>query len=337
MTRALIITACLIVLFAGIKAAATLIVPFLLAVFLGIILAPPFAYMKHKGIHDAVALTVMFAALAVLCILAITILRASLDQFAAALPGYEAGLRAQLDALWRWLASVGISPPEEFVAENLDPNIAMRYAGTVARALSSILGQAILIFIVVAFMLVEASGLHLKIRAIPGISEKGIEALYRNFQDVRRYVTLKSVMSLLTGALVVGWLWILEIDNALFMGLLAFFLNFVPTIGSIVAAVPGVILAFILLGPGMALVTAAGYIVINVGVSNVIEPRYLGQGLGISPLAVILSLIFWGWLLGPIGMLLSVPLTMAVKAGLETSEATRPVAVLLGPAPKESG
>ena len=84
----------------------------------------------------------------------------------------------------------------------------------------------------------------------------------------------------------------------------------------------------------MAAVTAVGYVVINVGVSNVIEPRFMGQGLGISPLVIVLSLIFWGWLLGPIGMLLSVPLTMAVKAGLETAEATRPVAVLLGPPPK---
>ena len=142
-------------------------------------------------------------------------------------------------------------------------------------------------------------------------------------------------MSLLTGVLVIVWLWILDIDNALFMGLLAFFLNFVPTIGSFLAAIPGVILGFILLGPGMAAVTAVGYTVINVGVSNVIEPRFMGQGLGISPLVIVISLIFWGWLLGPIGMLLSVPLTLAVKAGLEISDATRPIAVLLGPPPKE--
>ncbi len=169
-------------------------------------------------------------------------------------------------------------------------------------------------------MLVEASGLHRKIHSIPGVSERGIEALEKSFEDVRRYVTLKSVMSLLTGVLVIVWLWILKIDNALFMGLLAFFLNFVPTIGSFVAAIPGVILGFILLGPGMAAVTAVGYTVINVGVSNVIEPRFMGQGLGISPLVIVVSLIFWGWLLGPIGMLLSIPLTMAVKAGLEVGE-----------------
>lgn len=335
MTRALIIAACLTVILAGLKAAATLVVPFLLAAFLAILLAPPFTFMKRKGMPGAVALLVMILGLAVLGVLAVTILRTSLDQFTSALPTYEAGLRAQLETLWQWLEKQGIDAPKEFVAEYLDPNLAMRYAGTIARALSGMLGQALVIFIVVAFMLVEASGLHRKIHAIPGVSQKGIDALERNFEDVRRYVTLKSIMSLLTGALVLVWLRLLDIDNALFMGLLAFFLNFVPTIGSFVAAIPGVILGFILLGPGMAAVTAVGYTVINVGVSNVIEPRFMSQGLGISPLVIVVSLIFWGWLLGPIGMLLSVPLTMAVKAGLETSAATRPVAVLLGPPPKE--
>ena len=319
---------------AGLKAAATLVVPFLLAAFLAIVLAPAFAYMKRKGIPGAVALVVMIFGLGVLGVMAVTILKTSLDHFTAALPTYEANLRAQLDTVWQWLEIQGIDAPKEFVAENLDPQFAMRYAGKIARALSGMLGQSLLIFIVVAFMLVEASGLHRKIHSMPGVSEKGVGALEKSFRDVRHYVTLKSVMSFLTGVLVMAWLWILEIDNALFMGLLAFFFNFVPTIGSFVAAIPGVILGFILLGPGMAAVTAAGYTVINVGVSNVIEPRFMSQGLGISPLVVVVSLIFWGWLLGPIGMLLSIPLTMAVKAGLECGDVTRPIAVLLGPPPK---
>lgn len=335
MTRTLIIVACLVVILAGLKAASTLVVPFLLAAFLVILLAPPFAILKRKGMPGAVALVVMIFGLGVLGVMAVTILKTSLDQFTAALPTYEASLRVKLDAVWQWLESQGIDAPKAFVAENLDPQLAMRYAGRIARALSGMLGQAFVIFLVAAFMLVEASGLHRKIHSIPGVSEKGVEALENNFRDVRRYVALKSVMSLLTGALVILWLWVLEIDNALFMGLLAFFFNFVPTIGSFVAAIPGVLLGFILLGPGMAAVTAVGYVVINFGVSNVIEPRIMGQGLGISPLLIVVSLIFWGWLLGPIGMLLSVPLTLVVKAGLESGKATRPIAVLMGPPPKD--
>jgi predicted PurR-regulated permease PerM len=334
MTRAFIIVACLVVILAGIKVSASLVVPFLLAVFLAILLAPPFLSMKRKGMPGAVAIIVMILGLGVLCVLTVTILRTSLDQFTASLPIYETNLRAKLDTVWQWLETRGIDAPNEFVAENLNPQFAMSYAGRIARELSGMLGQALLIFIIVAFMLVETSGLHRKLHAIPGVSEENLQALEKNFQDVRRYVSLKSIMSLLTGTLVTLWLWILGIDNAIFMGLLAFFLNFVPTIGSFIAAIPGVLLGFILLGPAMAAVTAIGYIVINLGVSNVIEPRFMGQSLGISPLVIIVSLVFWGWLLGPVGMLLSIPLTMAVKVGLEGSSATRSIAVLLGPPPK---
>jgi predicted PurR-regulated permease PerM len=309
-------------------------VPFLLAVFLAILLAPPFLGMKRKGMPGAVAIIVMILGLGVLGVLAVTILRTSLDQFAGSLPIYEANLKTQLDAVWQWLETRGIDAPNEFVATYLNPQFVMSYAGHTAKALSGILGQALLIFIVVAFMLVETSGLHRKLHAIPAVSEESLEALEQNFKDVRRYVSLKSVISLFTGALVTIWLWILGIDNALFMGLLAFFLNFVPTIGSFIAAIPGVLLGFILLGPTMAAVTAIGYIVINVGISNVIEPRFMAQSLGISPLVIVVSLVFWGWLLGPVGMLLSVPLTMTVKLGLESGSATKSIAVLLGPPPK---
>jgi len=118
------------------------------------------------------------------------------------------------------------------------------------------------------------------------------------------------------------------------MGLLAFFLNFVPNVGSFVAAIPGVLLGFILFGPAMAGIAAIGYVAINVGVSNVIEPRFMGNNLGISPLIVIMSLVFWGWLLGPVGMLLSVPLTMVVKVILENVPSTKSAAILLGPPPR---
>ncbi len=335
MVRVCVISACLVVILAGIKVSASLVVPFLLAVFLAILLAPPFLNMKRKGMPGAVALIVMVLDLGVLGVLTVTIFKTSLDQFAAGLPIYEANLATQLNAVWQWLETKGIDAPNEFVSDYLNPQFAITYAGRIAKALSDMLGQALLIFIIVAFMLMETSGLHRKLHAIPGVSEVNLEALEKNFQDVRRYVSLKSVMSILTGTLVALWLWILGIDNALFMGLLAFFLNFVPTIGSFLAAVPGVLLGLILLGPSMAAVTAIGYIVINVGVSNVIEPRFIGQSLGLSPLVIVVSLIFWGWLLGPVGMLLSVPLTMAVKVGLEAGGATKPIAVLLGPPPKD--
>ena len=280
-----------------------------------------------------VAIAAMVFGLGGLTVLAASILRTSLDQFVASLPTYNARLRAQLDSLSVWLERAGIDVPDQVLADILNPQFAMSYAGTLATALSGMLGLAVIIFIIAAFALVEMGGFDRKLRGIPGISEAQIIALEKHFRDLRRYISLKSVMCILTGALVGIWLWALGIENALFMGLIAFILNYVPTIGSVLAAVPGVLLALVTGGLTSAVIVAIGYIIINGVIGNLVEPRILGQGLGLSTLVVFLSLILWGWVLGPVGMLLSVPLTTTIKTVLESYDETRGLALLLGGSP----
>ena len=146
---------------------------------------------------------------------------------------------------------------------------------------------------------------------------------------------LKTIVSLATGVLVTLILVLIGVDYPILWGMLAFAFNFIPNIGSIIAAVPAVLLALIQLGPKGALTTAACYFVINILIGSVIEPRFMGKGLGLSTLVVLLSLLFWGWVLGPVGMLLSVVLTILLKIMLDSSEKTRSLALLLGPNPKE--
>ena len=121
------------------------------------------------------------------------------------------------------------------------------------------------------------------------------------------------------------------VDYPMLRGLLAFLPSYVPNIGSIIAAVPAVLFVAVQLGPGAALWSAAGYLVVNVVVDSIIEPRFMGRGLGLSALVVFLSLVFWGWVLGPVGMFLSVPLTMMIKIALDSRPDTHWIAVLLGP------
>ena len=127
-------------------------------------------------------------------------------------------------------------------------------------------------------------------------------------------------------------MWIIGVDFPALWGLLAFLLNYVPTIGSLIAAAPPVLLALVQLGAWHAAAVAAVFAVTNVGFGNVVEPRFMGRGLGLSTLVVFLSLVFWGFLLGPVGMLLSVPLTMTAKIALEANPGTTWLALLLGPA-----
>jgi predicted PurR-regulated permease PerM len=148
--------------------------------------------------------------------------------------------------------------------------------------------------------------------------------------DMRRYMTMKTLTSLLTGGLVLTWVLALGVNFAPILGFLAFVLNYIPIIGSVLAGVPGVALALVQHGPGAALLCATGYIAINVVISNVVEPRLMGRGLGLSPLVVVLSLVFWGWIFGPVGMLLSLPLTKIAKIVMEGFPESRWVAALLG-------
>jgi predicted PurR-regulated permease PerM len=216
-----------------------------------------------------------------------------------------------------------------------DPAKAMRLAAGLLDSVGSALTNAALITFMLVFMLLEVTGFQKKLQVALPSSWDVMDYISRVAHSVKRYLAIKTVISLATGltaGLLVG---IMRIDFAILWGLLAFLLNYIPSVGSILAAIPPVILALIQYGPGAALVVALGYMVINAVFGNLIEPRLAGRGVGLSPLVVFLSLVFWGWVLGPVGMLLSVPLTASIKIILESGESTRWAAVLLGGAPKD--
>ena len=181
--------------------------------------------------------------------------------------------------------------------------------------------------------MIEASVFPEKIKLIRNDTEKTMARISLFVETTNRYMAIKVVTSLITGVLVGFGMAFLGVDYPLLWGFLAFLLNFIPTIGSFIAAVPAVLIALVLLGPSMAVAVTVFYLAVNMLVGNVIEPRLLGRGVGLSTLVVFLSMVFWGWLFGPIGMLLSVPLTMMVKFAVESNEDTRWVAILLSSLP----
>jgi len=214
-------------------------------------------------------------------------------------------------------------------ALGLDAKAFFNYASWVAGMVTNFSANLFVVVILFIFMVIEAAGLDAKVRMIPGYTAIDNDRLRRILDDIRHYLVIKTQVSLLTGFLLAVWLWILGVDFPLLWGLLAFLLNFVPNIGSIIAAIPAVLLALVQIGPGVAVLATLGYMAVNIGIGNFLEPRLLGRGLGLSTLVIFLSLLFWNFILGPIGMLLSVPLTMMLKIALERSDETRWIAVLL--------
>ena len=256
----------------------------------------------------------------------------SVNRFAAAVPEYRARLEDEVSTLLQWLEAYGIALPVDSVREALNPSAAMQLASKMLTGLSSVLTNVFFIVLTVIFILLEATSFTDKLRRIMGGTEADIPHFTELSDSINRYIGMKTLTSLATGVLIAVWLALIGVDFPILWGIFAFLLNFVPTIGSIIAAVPAVLVAFVQAGLGLAALGAGGYLVVNVLIGNIIEPRVMGRGLGLSPLVVFLSLVFWGWVLGPVGMLLSIPLTMVVKIMLEDSEETRWLAILLGAA-----
>jgi predicted PurR-regulated permease PerM len=262
--------------------------------------------------------------------LLVLLFKSSFHDFTQSLPLYQEKLKVLISHISTILGRFNIDLSEKQIMEYIDPGAAMQFVSVILASLKSLLSNAFFIIIIVVFILFEAATLPAKMNSALEGSRFTFDHIKEIMANINHYMVIKTYMSLATGILVTLWLTILGIDYPFLWGLLAFMFNFVPNIGSIIAAIPAILLALVQAGYGTAALTAGGYIVFNVGISNFIEPRFMGQGLGISTLVVFLSLIFWGWVLGPVGMVLSIPLTMTMKIALSCSEETSWISTLLG-------
>lgn len=329
----LITAACFVIIIAGMKAAADILVPFFLAIFIAIIFTPPLFWMQRKKVPTIVAIIFIIALMVAIGYLLARFVGGSINEFTIALPGYREMLIAKSGGLQTWLNKMGIEVTDQMVRNHLNPGVAMQMAGKTLTALGSVLTNAFLILLTVIFILLEAAGFPDKIRAALKAPEKSLENFGQFTESVNRYLALKTLLSLVTGILVWIWLSVLGLDYAILWGLVAFLFNYIPNIGSIIAAAPAVLLALVQLSLLQTILTAVGYLVINTVMGNLVEPRLMGGRLGLSTLVVFLSLAFWGWVLGPVGMLLSVPLTMVLKIALAGNEETRWISIMLGKEP----
>jgi AI-2 transport protein TqsA len=323
--------AALVVVIAGLKAASPIIVLVLVSAFFSMLAGPAVLWLRRKRVPVAGAVALVIAAFLALATLTGVVVGASINDFIRAVPGYRARLDLQRAELVEWLRGRGVQLPAIEWLNVIEPGAVIGLAGQLFAALGGLLGNVLLVVLIVAFVLLEVPWFPEKFRAAIGSSEAAMARAREILGNVERYVLLKTVLSLATGAGVTIWVAIVGLDFALLWGLLAFLLNFIPNIGSVVAAVPALALALVQLGPGKTLLVLAGYIVVNFVFGNILEPRWMGRSLGLSTTVVFLSVLAWGWILGTVGMFLAVPLTVALRIVLANNESTRWLAVLLGP------
>ena len=353
----LMVSAALVLVIAGLREIKPIALPLLIAVFLCVLSSPVFVWMLRHRIPKflAVVVTVLLN-LAVFAAMA-TLVGGSLSAFSNALPIYQQRAEAKAGSTLDWLEEKGVdissfewlqerarleprpplmipaSPPSEEAKGEQGGFIQLEsivgVIGSTLWGVATLFATGLLVVLMMVFILAEAPSLPKRLEIALGWTPVAMERMKKAQTEVQRYLVYKTLISLATGLAVGCWVWALGVNFPLLWGVLAFAFNYIPSLGSIIAAVPVVFLAWIDHGTATAVLVGLGYLAVNVTLGNFLEPHLMGRRLGISTLVVFLSLVFWGWLWGPIGMLLSVPLTMILRIALENTQDLRWVAQLI--------
>lgn len=329
-SRLLFNLACLVVVIFGLRAAGTILVPIALALFLTVLSLPLLAALKARRVPSALAVFLTLLVNIAVFGLLVLIVSQSVNEFRVALPRYVEQFQRIILDFQAWLVVRRVPVADVVITDLINPEYVINLVSGTLRGIAWTVSNAFLILIITVFMLAETAAFPAKLRAVLGSQDADLSRFAKITSEVQQYLGIKTVVSMITGILVGTYVWFLGIDFPLFWGMMAFLFNYIPSVGSILASIPPVLLGLIQYGPGTALLVGLGYLAVNVTLGNIIEPNLMGRRLGLSTLVVILSLVFWGWVWGPVGMLLSLPMTMIVKIMLENTDDMRWIAIMLG-------
>ena len=342
--HALLLCGAVVLMVAGLKAAQSFFLPVFLAFFVATVSFPITAWLRSRRVPRSIAvlLTVLvdFAFIAGIIVLGVTLvgdLQQKWNEKYAAEVSQQ--IRAGSESLAATLEKWEVKDAKEKIQLAVENNLAnlqnIRFervwdlgTGLLGRVVG-FFGTTMVVLILTVFMLTEARMFGRRLEAVSLARGPNIRRLLSATRDIQRFLAIKTVVSLVTGVLAGLLCWAAGLDFYVLWGILAFALNFIPVVGSIVAGVPPTILALFVAGWPNAVLVAGGYLLINNFLGNFIEPMLVGRRFGISTLVVVLSVMFWGWVWGPLGMLLAVPLTMLIKVMLDSSEEFRWIAVAI--------
>src|SRR5664279_447665 len=322
--------AAFIIILAGVIYAKSIITPFLLALFISIICAQPISWLEKKKIPRGFALIIVLLGMIILFSGFALVIVGTISSFSGNLSKYETSLTEINDGFIDGLNGMGLKINSDQISNLVQPAKILEYTASVLNTLVNMVGNTFLIFLIVVFILMEFGSFSIKAKAVRSESNTSIPYFSTISQNIRHYLGIKTILCISVGVLIYIALMIIGVDYPLLWALIAGLMNYIPNIGSIIATIPTALFALVQLGPGGAIWTLVASMVVHNVLGNFLEPRIMGQGLGLSTLVVFLSLLFWGFVFGLVGMFLSVPLTMTIKIILEQNEKTNWIAILLG-------
>lgn len=330
-TRLLVSLASLVILIAGLKIASGLLGPVLLSLFIVLVTSPLVEWLRRRRVPNWLSYTLVVLGVLVLGLLLIAFLGLSISQLTTALPAYRSLLDTQISAFIQWLSARGIRSADLLQLDIVNPSRIIQFVIAFIRGLLGTLSNIGLTLFIFIYMLVGASSFSRKLSRGLGASNPMLDRIQSFSRSISIYLFIKTGLGAMTAIGHTLLLGVLGVDFAVLWGVLSFLFNFIPNIGYIISLIPPLMLALLEFGIGKAVIVFVAYAAINNFFDVVIGPRYLGKGLDLSILVTFLAVIFWTWVLGPIGAFLALPLTvMLKKLVLEPYADTQLLAVLMG-------
>jgi len=318
----------IIIIIAGLKIANNIVVILLMAFFVFLIFLPLVKKLRSFGLSDFfTTIIVSFIMFGVLFVIGGFLVNSAQD-FTQNLPLYQQKYDALIPHAVTYLKQFGITLQSDSLLSMFNPISFIQHAMGFVKSMGNIMSNGVLMLIIIIFLFLESSLMIEKIFYFLD-SKEAKEHMLLFTQSINTYFAIKTFTSLLTGFFIYLILKFFHLEYALLFGFLAFILNFIPSIGSFIAAIPAIAIALLQLSLLDTFFIVIGYLVINNGISNFLEPKILSKGVGISTFFVFLSMVLWGWILGPLGMFLAVPLTITLKMASSYTQKYKWISVLL--------
>ncbi|MDY3200833.1 MAG: AI-2E family transporter [Arcobacter sp.] len=318
-----------VVIIAGIKMSSEVVVILFLAIFISSIFSSLLKILQKKHIPKVLSyIFILFLVILVSLMLAYVV-NISLKDFITNLPVYEEKFKNLILNSIHFIQAYGVEIDKAKIMESLNFGSFFGFTTNIIGSISTFLSKFLLVVIGVAFILAESKSFQTKLRVIFRNNARKLEHFNLFSYNIQRYFVVKSFTSFLTGFIIAIMLSYFGVDYPILWGVIAMLFNFVPVVGSIIASFPAILLAIMNLDVNATIWITIFYVVINISISNILEPKLMGKELGLSPLVIFFSLIFWGYILGIVGMFLAVPITMTLKIAFDSNLGTHWLGILM--------
>lgn len=321
--------ATVVLIIAGIKAASEIVVILFLSIFISSIISNLINFLQSKHIPKVISYLFATGILVLFSLLLSYIVNISLKDFLINLPQYEKQLQTLVLQGISLAEGYGYTIDKQTILDALNIGSFFGITTNLIGSIGTFLSKFLLVIIGIAFILAESKSFEKKLKIIFAKKNEKLEHFNLFSSNIQKYFSVKTTTSFFTGFLVAITLIFFKIDYPILWGVIAMLFNFVPVIGSIIAAIPAILLSLVTQDLQTTAILTVLYVVINISISNIIEPKFMGKELGLSPLVIFFSLIFWGWVLGLVGMFLAVPITMTLKIAFDSNKDTKWLSILM--------